>query len=269
MFNFYLSKTGYIKASIPQLEEGFKLLNEIVAEESCPEDKFLKNKNFWEIATQDGLLPEIIFSRFEDHQFANTVCPKLIESIKNIEEDFTTLEEFDNSRYRIYNSFYGAYFFEKNDRHISDKEKYKQFKSENLWNLTASTFWQRKELLFHHLILCPCVKDNLSQIGNIYLNQIKDKLIELEEYVEVFWKNGNFSYDDVNRKTSLNISPESKTTMDQQKYYNQRIFQLPDGRKECFSLHIKTGNLRIYIFPDGLKIYIGYIGKHLDTDKFN
>jgi hypothetical protein len=44
---------------------------------------------------------------------------------------------------------------------------------------------------------------------------------------------------------------------------------MPDGRRECFELHIKTGNLRFHFLPENGRIYIGYIGKHLDTDKFN
>ena len=43
----------------------------------------------------------------------------------------------------------------------------------------------------------------------------------------------------------------------------ERMFKLPNGRTECFELHIKTGNLRFHFFPENLKIYIGYIGVHL------
>ena len=58
--------------------------------------------------------------------------------------------------------------------------------------------------------------------------------------------------------------------MQQEKYYNKRVFSMPDGRRVCFELHIKTsGNLRIHLYPEANKIYIGYIGKHLDTDKYN
>jgi hypothetical protein len=56
--------------------------------------------------------------------------------------------------------------------------------------------------------------------------------------------------------------------MSQAKYRNQRMFTMPDGRKECFELHIKVGNLRFHLFPENGKIYVGYIGKHLDTDRF-
>lgn len=269
MFNFYLSKIGYESASSLEIEENFILLNEIVVEEPAPEDSFLKNKNIWDFNTKEGILGEIVFSKFNDIQFASSVVPKLVESIKSIDEEFTTLDELDNSHYKIYNSFYGAKFDNPNKRHISDKEKYEQFKKENLWDLTPHTFWERREQLFSKIVLCPSIENDLKTIGGTYLNQIKDKLVELDNYISKYWKKDKFNYGDANEKSSLNISPESKQTMNQMKYRNQRMFKLPDGRNECFELHIKAGNLRLHLFPENCKIYVGYIGSHLETSKFN
>ncbi len=269
MFNFYLSKIGYENASSIEIEENFILLNEIIGEEPAPEDSFLKNANIWSLNTKEGVLGEVVFSKFTDIQFASSVVPKLIESIKSIDEEFTTIEEFDNSSYKIYNSFYGAKFEIANDRHINSKEKYEKFKKDNLWDLTPDTFWERREQLFSKIILCSNIENDLKKIGSSYLNQIKNKLVELDNYVAKYWKNGNFNHRDANAKTSLNISPESNQTMYQEKYRNQRMFKLPDGRNECFDLHIKTGNLRFHFFPEDCKIYVGYIGKHLDTDKYS
>ena len=269
MFNFYLSKIGYEAASSIEIEDNFILLNEIIVQKPAPEDSFLKNENLWNWGTKDGVLGDVVFSKFCDPQFANMVVPKMIESIKSIDDVFSSLDEFDSSTYKIYNSFYGAKFDIFNERHISNKEGYDKFKNDNLWNLTADTFWERREQLFSKIILCPSVEDDLKKIGSSYLNQIKDKLIALDNYVVKYWQKDSFQHADANEKCSLNISPESKKTMEQQKYYNQRIFKLPDGRNECFELHIKAGNLRFHFFPENCKIYIGYIGKHLDTDKFN
>lgn len=269
MFNFYLSKIGYETASSAEIENNFILLNEIVVDNPAPEDFFLKNENIWDLNTKDGILGDVIFSKFSDPQFASTVVPKLLESVESIDEEYFSLKDFDCSNYKIYNSFYGASFQILDDRHISDKDKYNKFKTNNLWNLTADTFWDRRELLFSKIILCPSVKDDLKRIGTPYLNQIKDKLMILDRYVVNHWKKDKFQYTDANEKSSLNISPESRKTMEQKKYYNQRVFNMPDGRRECFELHIKTGNLRFHFFPEDCKIYIGYIGKHLDTDKFN
>ncbi|MEN5432827.1 hypothetical protein ABE545_04195 [Sphingobacterium faecium] len=270
MFNFYLSKIGYENASSSEIEDNFMLLNEIVVEDPTPEDSFLKNENIWEMNTKEGVLGEVVFSdKFSDMQFAHIVVPKLIESMKSINDKFTTLDEFDNSQYKIYNSFYGAKFELTNDRHISNREKYEKFKKDNLWDLAPDSFWERREQLFAKIILCPSVENDLRRVGSSYLSQIKNKLVELDNYVVSNWKNDSFNYSDANEKSSLNISPESKQTMNQEKYRNQRMFKLPDGRNECFELHIKTGNLRFHFFPEETKIYVGYIGKHLGTDKYN
>jgi hypothetical protein len=50
-------------------------------------------------------------------------------------------------------------------------------------------------------------------------------------------------------------------------YGNERIFQMPSGGTEIFELHIKTGDLRFHFYPDNknFKIFVGYIGPHLNT----
>lgn len=55
--------------------------------------------------------------------------------------------------------------------------------------------------------------------------------------------------------------------------HNMRLFQLPNGNTFFFTYHIKFNTpaispCRIYVYPDGDKCYIGYIGKHLPTAKF-
>ncbi|RJE75225.1 hypothetical protein [Reichenbachiella sp. MSK19-1] len=270
MFNYYLSRIGFSNASSNQIENCLVLLNQLVIEDSKGEDSFLKNESIWDFETPEGSFGEVVFSKFNDIQFSSTVLPKLIESVKSIKEEFRTLDEFDNSSYKIYNAFYGACFHtDPNERHICNKTEYRNFRDKYLWELTPDTFWERRELLFSKVIFCPSVEFDIKLIGSTYLSQIKQKIVELDQYINLHWKSGEFSYKDANSSSALNISPESKKTMEQEKYYNQRLFSTPDGRRLCFELHIKTGNLRFHFYPENGKIYIGYIGKHLDTDKFN
>jgi hypothetical protein len=271
MFNFYLSPTGYKEASSSEIEENLILLNELIFDEGKSEDIFLKNDSIWEMVTKEGLLGEIIFSNFKDMQFACSVVPKLLESLQPIQDVFYDTRDFDNSIYKIYNSFYGAVFEDKvNEKHISTKMNYIEFKAKYLWDITPESFWERREMLFTNIILCPSVESDLKKVAGSFLTLIKDKLAELDRYISINWKDGTFNYIDANQKSSLSISPESDKTMKQEKYYNQRLFSMPDGRRVCFELHIKTsGNLRFHFYPENNKIYIGYIGKHLDTDRFN
>ena len=100
-----------------------------------------------------------------------------------------------------------------------------------------------------------------------YTEQILEKLRILDKYCQDYWIGGSFIYNDANQRVALKISPESDPTMNDAKKKQMRMFKLPNGKTECFELHIKTGDLRFHFFPDNnsLKIYIGYIGTHLPT----
>ena len=260
MFNFYLANIGYENASVAELEENFKTLN-IIVKEAKPEDTFLRSDTFWYIETSEGIFCEII-ATFTDGQLIGTVC-KLLESISS-EKDFRTLDEIDTYYPQKKNAFWGACFEEENERHIDTEEKYHLFKKQKIQDITKGIeIWERRSLLFERVILCPEVETQLKSVG--YTEQILNKLLELDSYCENYWQKGTFSYKDANEYASLKISPESASTMSDPKKKQMRLFKLPNGKTECFELHIKTGNLRFHFFPDNLKIYIGYIGAHLPT----
>lgn len=262
MFNFYLATIGYENASVFELEESFRTLN-IIVEEAKPEDTFLRSDTFWDIETSEGIFCEII-ATFTDGQLINTVC-KLLESISS-EKDFRTLDEIDTYYPQKKNAFWGACFEEENDRHINTEEKYHSFKKQKIQDITKGIeIWERRSLLFKKVELCPGVKTQLKSIG--YTEQILEKLLILDKYCQDYWKGGSFSYMNANQRVALKISPESDLTMNDAKKKQMRMFKLPNGKTECFELHIKTGDLRFHFFPDNnsFKIYIGYIGAHLPT----
>jgi len=155
-------------------------------------------------------------------------------------------------------------------KHISNTENvyiHKNWLEQNLLNSLENSkmLWFKRLEFFPDLILCGIIEEQLTKIGfSKYFNQIIEKLKELNKFAKN-WKDGDFNYNFVNQNFSLNISPESKQTV--QKYGNQRKFKLPSGKKELFELHIKTDDLRFHFYPDNLThtIYVGYIGKHLDT----
>ncbi len=58
------------------------------------------------------------------------------------------------------------------------------------------------------------------------------------------------------------VSGESTSVRNNQKKKKQRMFYLPDGRKEFFESHAKLANgFRLHFFPEPQKgvIYIGYM----------
>jgi hypothetical protein len=269
MFNFYLYNKSYERANVDQIEENFRVLNDLVIAERAEEDFFWKNESIWNCDTVDGNFADVVFSKIQDKQLSQQVLPKLFGVIPSITETFSTLEEFDQSNFRIYNAFYGAVFDQPvSERHISDKEAYVTFRDKCLWDINPKSLWERKEKLFSKLILCPDVEGNLEKIGSSYFTQIVGKLTALDRYAVNEWIKGKFDYRRANELSPLKISPESESTMGQEKYYNLRLFKMPDGTTECFELHIKTGDLRFHFFPKDDKIFVGYIGKHLPTVKY-
>nr|WP_314678621.1 hypothetical protein [uncultured Capnocytophaga sp.] len=264
-FNFYLATIGYEKASITELEESFITLNKIAVTDAKPEDSFLKSKTFFGINTSEGSLSEILFdqnSKFNKE--LKRVIFKMLGKINEFEEDFETLNEIDTHYPQKSNAFWGAHFEVTDERHINTEEKYHSFKKQKIQDITKGIeIWERRSLLFQRVVLCPEVEMQLKSIG--YTRQILEKLLILDKYCQTYWLAGSFSYNDANQQVALNISSESISTMNDAKKKQERMFKLPNGKTECFELHIKTGNLRFHFFPDNnsFKIYIGYIGSHL------
>ena len=127
----------------------------------------------------------------------------------------------------------------------------------------SAELWDKRHEFFSNIELCGEVERQLRQIGvSKEFSQIVDRLRALDRYAAE-WKEGDFSYKNLNATTNVRVSPESNLTL--QKYGSQRKFVIPGHGKEIFSLHIKTGDLRFHFYADNTakKIYVGYIGKHL------
>lgn len=266
MFNYYLFNPSYANASTNELEGNLQTLQTIF-EGRKDNENFLKHDSIWDVTVAEGTFAEVAFSNFADKQFSIQVLPNLLQQINSIDEPISSIENF-NERYRIYNAFYGINFQDiPADSCIGDLASYHTFIETNNWELKPQTFWERREELFSRIVLCANVEVQIHSIGGTYLDQIIDKIRVLDSYVVNHWNVGNFNYRNANHNAALNISPESISTMQKQNLVNMRVFTLPDGRRECFELHIKTGNLRFHFFPENFRIYIGYIGNHLPTSR--
>ncbi|MCI0471644.1 MAG: hypothetical protein L0Y73_08310, partial [Candidatus Aminicenantes bacterium] len=124
--------------------------------------------------------------------------------------------------------------------------------------------WERRGEFFPHLVLCGMVEQQLTKhygIRSKYFAQAIDRLKQLDRAAGE-WSSGRLSDKDFKRY-GLNVGGESEQTM--QKYGRERRFRLPDGRREFFARHVKTGDLRFHFYADekNCTIYVGYIGPHL------
>lgn len=125
--------------------------------------------------------------------------------------------------------------------------------------------WEKQNEFFPNLTLCGDVKRQLKNVGiSGSLTQIIDRLRTLDTFV-ANWESGAFDLAGLQRQTNLDVSVESDSTMNL--YSASRRFKLPDGRRELFEMHIKTGNFRFHFYADDTekKVYVGYIGSHLPT----
>ncbi|MDX1905031.1 MAG: hypothetical protein SFU27_12810 [Thermonemataceae bacterium] len=132
----------------------------------------------------------------------------------------------------------------------------------NLKNI--QDFWDNRETLLPNLHFCECVNEQIQvfSIDGKDFGIIFNKLSILNEY----YAHNKEKYP---KDLGLNFSSESESTLNQ--YSQERIFQLPNGENQLFTLHIKLNSHRVYFHFEKVtqKCYIGYIGKHLRTVKYN
>jgi len=133
---------------------------------------------------------------------------------------------------------------------------------------SGQDLWEKKNLIYPHLIFCDGVQDQLMlDAEKVHIEQIMKRLRKMEEYFATF--NGVFDC----KKLGLGSRRESESVMKNAGYKQQRVFKTPYGEEKVFDWHIDfSGKFpgRIHFLPDEerKKCLIGYIGKHLPTTKY-
>ena len=241
--------------------DAFKIgMSELVALGKADDDLLMKHESVYSLAIMNDLYSNFGYSE----QIILTFIQQLSATPKYIDNEVV----FDTIYPNDANGFLGIDFTDiliSELKQITDSRSFASFKDRNLWDISFRNVWSKRALLFPNLILCGEVEAQISKIGDSsFLNQIVERLRSLDEAVAVWKKgNGDFSYKSVNRDYPLRISPESDQTMN--KYGNERLFSLPNGKRVHFVLHLKTGELRFHFYADNIErnVYVGYIGPHL------
>ena len=120
-------------------------------------------------------------------------------------------------------------------------------------DIKPSNFWESKDELFQNkIIFCDEVKKQIKNIDTIIFSQAISILRDIESGIKCL---SDFT-------TS---SGESSSVEQNPKLKKLRTFDI-DGKKEYFQNHIKNlpNGYRIHYFENNGKIYIGYIGTHLE-----
>lgn len=122
---------------------------------------------------------------------------------------------------------------------------------------------------FPNLVVLEDAKAQIQELstGTPHLRQLVSKLFELENYCST-WKTGAFDKD----KLASKATPESASVAGNAQYTSMRTFRLPNGREIYFEWHLRLtpGAWRLYFLPDvtAHKIFIGYVGKKLPSQKY-
>ena len=267
MSNFFLHNQA-CNTSLQDFINGMLEINAVYVDRE-EDDIMLKHDNIWYLASINTLYNT-------SDQNAVVIC-KLINQLQTSLVDIDSEEQFDS----LYtnndlNAFLGIDFQNLSiteGRQICNKEDYIQAKNAHLWtNVNSNNLWKDRTKLFPSLTFCDAVESQLKSLGAS--PEFKKILVRLSELDKVArkWTLGAFNHKEVVAQSGLNISSESESTLNNNKFRQERIFKLPTGESELFNLHIKIGGgLRICFYPDNekKKIYVGYIGQHLSTTKFN
>lgn len=135
---------------------------------------------------------------------------------------------------------------------------------------SGSDLWEIRAKIFPNLIFCENVKKQLDKDYELFhIKAVVKRLNVLQDYFSK--KHSTFSIDDL----SFNARDESESVKNNTALSKLRFFRIPNGKTLPFYYHMDLGGKygrqgRLHFYPD-LKnnvCYIGYIGKHLSTEKY-
>ncbi len=149
-------------------------------------------------------------------------------------------------------------------KHISDEVHISEhrdfFEALEQWlqfDIAPLNFWSKKDELFKEkIIFCDEVEKQIKNIDTVIFSRAISILRDIENGTKCL--------------TDFTISGESESVKENPRLKKLREFDV-DGQKEYFQNHIKNlpNGYRIHYFEKNEKIYIGYIGTHLETKKYD
>ena len=138
----------------------------------------------------------------------------------------------------------------------SHQDFFQDLEKEKRLNITQDNFWNRRDELFPNKIkFCKEVEKQIKILDKTIFQQAISILRDIETDKKLI--------------TDYKYSGEDETVKTNPKMIAQRKFTI-NGEKIFFENHIKSlsNANRIYFLEQDDNVYIGYIGKHLLTKKF-
>ena len=132
---------------------------------------------------------------------------------------------------------------------------------ENLMEL-----WRKREEIFPNLCFGPEVEEHLRKLDNGILHRLIKKLALLDEAAKKWPSHGGPQPP----WGKCQVSSESQSVRENPRWAKERIFRSYSGCDKTFELHARLGDMRIHLCLDASlhEVEIGYIGRHLPTQRF-
>ncbi len=153
-------------------------------------------------------------------------------------------------------------------KNIDDVERLRRSLHDKLYPiLSGSDIVKNASNIFKYIVFSETAEKQLHdfQKGHVYIGKLKKIIQELNQEIQI---STNTAF---NPSTLDYASSESETVRKSPKLSQQRTFMFPDGNSRLCLAHVRIDDFyRMHLFPDLInkKIYIGYIGKHLETANY-
>lgn len=245
-------------SEVPQQEKAF-LRTIINRKQLIQETDFWGGELIVEVECGERITAVGCLAAYESESYVVSMNTSVLWQAVEIVGTYVTLEQ-DDKQVSVDNCC-----FEEQLTLLGDREKARM----RLLVSSGEELWEKRELLYPHLLFCDCVQEQLGEARiSLHIQMIMKRLQVLEDYFKGF--DGKFDKNDV----GYGCRGESETVEKSDDLRRLRTFWTPYGKEEFFGWHISfAGNFpgRIHFIPDTehrLGI-VGYIGKHLPTGKFS
>lgn len=267
MFNYFLHTAFLIHSSIQDLQNSMFELNEV----QLLDDKFdhiYKESDLSTMPHDCGLsVMKTLFERLDNDQLRYLVLPKMLKRMESVAPVNDNINIVNRAFPARKNSYWVAEFPSIQPYRLSSIADYFNFRQQAIDGVSITDFWMMHHFLFPHIEFCSQTQRQVERITDVKsFKGLLKCFKKLDEYAET-WKKDGFDMNVLAQ--SVDASFESKETM--REFGQQRRFKISDeiGKKDC-SAHLKSDKLRAHFYPDDSchKIYVAYIGKHLQTHQY-
>lgn len=124
-----------------------------------------------------------------------------------------------------------------------------------------ATLWQERVNLYPNLEFCPGVEDCIRALQPSFVLTVARRLAELDSSASEWKRNGGSM-----PRWHCKVTPESDTTMQDERLRRFRVFTSVDGEPKVFEWHARygsAGRIHLRFEPHSCSVEIGYIGEHL------